>query len=48
MDVIGFLRVSVGSSTVQIHGSLGSRRACSEAGFTSKTVTVLEEYATEE
>jgi hypothetical protein len=28
MDVIGFLYVSLGSSTVQLHDSLGSRRAC--------------------
>jgi hypothetical protein len=27
MDVIGFLYVSLGSSTAQLHGSLGSRRA---------------------
>jgi hypothetical protein len=35
MDVIGFLFVSLGSSTVQLHDSLDSRRACacSEAGF---------------
>jgi hypothetical protein len=38
MDVIGFLRVSLGSSTVHLHDSLGSRRACaySEAGFSSQ------------
>jgi hypothetical protein len=38
MDVIGFLRVSLGGSTVQLHDSLGSRRACAclEAGFSSK------------
>jgi hypothetical protein len=39
MDVIGFLCVSLGSSsTVQLHDSLGSRRACacSEAGFGSQ------------
>jgi hypothetical protein len=38
MDVIGFLRVSLGSSTVQLHDSLGSRRACacSESGFSSQ------------
>jgi hypothetical protein len=28
MDVTGFLCVSLGSSTVQLHDSLGSRRAC--------------------
>jgi hypothetical protein len=35
MDVIGFLCVSLGSNTVQLIDSLGSRRACacSEAGF---------------
>jgi hypothetical protein len=34
-DVIGFLCVSLGSSTVLLHDSLGSRNACacSEAGF---------------
>jgi hypothetical protein len=38
MDVLGFLCVSIGSSTVQLHDSLGSRRtcACSEAGFSSQ------------
>jgi hypothetical protein len=38
MDVIGFLCVSLGSSTVQLHDSLGSRRACtySEADFSSQ------------
>jgi hypothetical protein len=38
MDVIGFLCVSLRSSTVQLHGSLGSRRALaySEAGFSSQ------------
>jgi hypothetical protein len=36
--VIGFLCLSLGSSTVQLHDSLGSRRACaySEAGFGSQ------------
>jgi hypothetical protein len=35
MYVIGFLCVSLGSSTVQLHDSLGSRHACacSEADF---------------
>jgi hypothetical protein len=35
MDVTGFLCVSLGSSTIQLHDSLGSRRACecSEVGF---------------
>jgi hypothetical protein len=38
MDVIGFTCVSLGSSTVQLHDILGSRRACacSEAGFSSQ------------
>jgi hypothetical protein len=37
-DAIGFLCVSLGSSTVQLHDSLGSRRACacSGAGFSSQ------------
>jgi hypothetical protein len=44
MDVIGFLCVSLGSSTVQLHDSLGIRRACScsEVGFSSYMTTVLE------
>jgi hypothetical protein len=35
MDVISFLYVSLGSSTVQLCDSLGSKRtcSCSEAGF---------------
>jgi hypothetical protein len=38
MDVIRFLCVSLDSSTVQRHDSLGSRgaRECSEAGFSSQ------------
>jgi hypothetical protein len=38
MDVIGFLCVSLGSSTVQHHDSLGSIVACvcSEVGFGSE------------
>jgi hypothetical protein len=38
MDVIGFLCVSLVSSTVQLHDSLGSKRAWaySEAGFSSQ------------
>jgi hypothetical protein len=38
MDVIDFLCVSLGSSTVQLHCSLGSWRACacSEAGFSTQ------------
>jgi hypothetical protein len=38
MHVMGFLYVPLGSSTVQLHDSLGSRRACacSVAGFSSQ------------
>jgi hypothetical protein len=38
IDVICFLCISLCSSTVQLHDSLGSRRAsaCSEAGFSSQ------------
>jgi hypothetical protein len=38
MDVKGFLHVSLGSSTVQLHDGLGSRRACacSEAGLSNQ------------
>jgi hypothetical protein len=38
MDVIGFLFVSLGISTVQHYDSLDSRRECinSEAGFISQ------------
>jgi hypothetical protein len=38
MDVIVYLCVSLASSTIQLHDSLGSRRACacSEAGFSSQ------------
>jgi hypothetical protein len=40
MDVIRSLCASLGSSTVQLHDSLGSRRACacSEASFSSQNV----------
>jgi hypothetical protein len=34
-DILSYLLVSVGSSTFQLHDSLGSRRACLEAGFSS-------------
>jgi hypothetical protein len=46
MDVIGFPCVSLDSSTVQVHDSLGSRRACpySATGFGSQNG---EEYTTE-
>jgi hypothetical protein len=38
MDVIVFLCVSLGSTTVQRHGNLGNRQAClcSENGFSSQ------------
>jgi hypothetical protein len=40
MEVIGFLCVSLGSSTIQLHDGVGSRRACactcSEAHFSSQ------------
>jgi hypothetical protein len=38
MDVIGFLCASLGSSIVQLYGSLGGRRecTCSETGFSSQ------------
>jgi hypothetical protein len=38
MGVIGFIRVSLGSSTVQLNDSLGSRRArpCSKPGFSNQ------------
>jgi hypothetical protein len=49
VDVISFLYVSLGISTVQLRDRLGSRRicACSEAGFCTKMATVLEEYTIE-
>jgi hypothetical protein len=50
MDVIRFLCVSLGSSTVPLHDSLGSRRARHVQRLVSvvKMATVLEEYPTEE
>jgi hypothetical protein len=38
MEVLGFLYVSLGSSTIQLHDSLGTIRACacSEAGSSSQ------------
>jgi hypothetical protein len=50
MDVIVFLCVSLGSSTVQLHDSLGSRRACScsEAGLIVKMAARFEECTTKE
>jgi hypothetical protein len=43
MDAIGFLCVSLVSSTVQLHDSVGSRRACacSEAGFSSQNSDLM-------
>jgi hypothetical protein len=35
-EAMGFIYVSLGSSTVQLHDSLGSRCACSEGGFSSQ------------
>jgi hypothetical protein len=48
IDVTRFLCVSLGSSIVQLHKSLGKRRACSKVGFSSQKATVLEECTTEE
>jgi hypothetical protein len=50
MDVIGFLCVSLGSSTGQLHESLGSRRVCarSEVGFSSQNADRARECTTEE
>jgi hypothetical protein len=50
MDVIGFLRVSLGSSTVQLHDSLGSKAHEHVQRLVSvvKMVTVLEAYNGEE
>jgi hypothetical protein len=45
MDVIGFLRVSLGSSTAQLHDILGIRRACE---CSDKLATVLEVCTTKE
>jgi hypothetical protein len=49
MGVIGILCVSLGSSTVQLHDSPVSRRACScsEAGFSSQNGDSALERATE-
>jgi hypothetical protein len=46
MDILGFLRVSIGSSTVQLHDSLGCRHVC--ACSVVKMATVLEMYTTKE
>jgi hypothetical protein len=50
MDIIGFICVSLVSSTIQLHDSLGSRHACacSGAGFCSKNGDCAEECTTEE
>jgi hypothetical protein len=50
MDVICFLHVSLGSNTVQLQDSLGSRHACacSEAGSSRQNVDLAWECTTEE
>jgi hypothetical protein len=50
MDVIGYLCVSLGSSTVQLHDSLFSSRACAclKAGFSSNNGDLLDVCITEE
>jgi hypothetical protein len=50
MDVISIFYVSLGSSTVQIHDSLGNRQYAHVQRLVSvvKMATVLEEYTTEE
>jgi hypothetical protein len=50
MDVIGFPCVSLGSSKVQLHDSIGSRCIYAFQRLVSvvKMATVLEEYITEE
>jgi hypothetical protein len=45
MNVRGFLCVSLGSSIVQLHDSLGR---CSGAGFRSQMATMLDKYTTDE
>jgi hypothetical protein len=48
MDVIGFLCVSLGSSTVKLHDSLGTRRAqVQKLVSVVKMVTALEDSITE-
>jgi hypothetical protein len=49
IDLIGFLCVSLGSSTIQLHASLGSRRACAHVQrlvSVVKMTTVTEECTT--
>jgi hypothetical protein len=50
MDVMGFLYVSLGSSTIQLYDSLCSRCAClcSEAGLNSKNGKRAEDSTTDE
>jgi hypothetical protein len=48
MDVIGYLCVSLGSSTVQLRHNLGSACACSMAGFSSQNGNRAWGYTTEE
>jgi hypothetical protein len=43
MDVIGFLCVSLGTFTVQLHNNLRNRSAGSEADLVVKMANVLEE-----
>jgi hypothetical protein len=46
MEVIWLLCVSLGSSTVQLYDSLGTRSACSDAGFSSQNDdSVTEEHS---
>jgi hypothetical protein len=48
MHVIGFLGVSLGSSTAQLHDSLGSLCTCSEPGSVVTMATMLEMCTTKE
>jgi hypothetical protein len=46
MDIIGFLNVSLCSSTVQLHDNLGGRHACTSSVV--KTVSTLQQRITED
>jgi hypothetical protein len=48
MDVISFLCVSLGSSTVQLHDNLIAQAHVQRLVSVVKMATVLEEYTTEE
>jgi hypothetical protein len=48
MDVIGFLCISLGRRTAQLHDNLGSRRACSQTDFSSQNGDRPEDCTTEE